>query len=525
VSSEEDAEHAFSAEEGPFADQMWSDVVKPEGSGKQRRLGRYLLLERIGAGGMAEVYRAVALGAHGFERQVVVKCLLPDLSSSPDFIEMFVKEARISALLDHPNLVQVHDFGQLDGRYFLAMEHLDGHTLLRLSEVAFLVGQLDPGVAIYAAAQVARGLAYVHSRTLPGGERLDLVHRDVSPSNIMLLRSGGVKLLDFGIAKAQAQFLGQDTTQRGIWKGKLSYMSPEQLDGDPAEARSDIRSLGVALWESLVGRSLFRGSNSIETIKNIKEQPVVPPSVLRPEVPQEVDAIVARALERDPGQRYSDAATMADELDALLEWMGFRSSHLVACLEEFFPRGADEQSLAATPSSGLSWAVAGDVGGLPAADAPGAGRMQRRRQSATWSAILLAVALLLFVGLRGLRRAPGVSPPARATFASAGAPKRSTPGITILPLKGASAPASAPRVDLEAASRVGGIVQAEEPAVISASSADHAPRSQPRPERPTAGSADRASPGVTASPRRVRRALTLDPFVTAPSLAHRKDEN
>jgi serine/threonine-protein kinase len=378
-----------------------------EGSGKLRRLGRYLLVERIGAGGMAEVYRAVALGARGFERRVVVKCLLPDLSASPEFVEMFVREARISALLDHPNLVQVHDFGQLEGRYFLAMEHLDGHTLLSVCEAAFRCGQLDPGVAIYAAAQVARGLAYVHSRTLPGGERLDLVHRDVTPSNIMLLRSGGVKLLDFGIVKAQAHFMGQDTTQRGIWKGKLSYMSPEQIDGKPADARSDIRSLGVVLWESLVGRSLFRGSNSIETVKNIKEQPVVGPSVLRPDVMPEVDKIVARALERDPGQRYADAGTMADELDGLLQWMGVRSSLAAACLEQLFPRGADEHTLAATPSSGLCWTADSEDGGGAAA-APGAGRMQRLRRSATWSAILLVAGLLLVVGsgASGARRVP-----------------------------------------------------------------------------------------------------------------------
>jgi len=499
--------------------------MNPEGSGKQRRLGRYLLVERIGAGGMAEVYRAVALGARGFERRVVVKCLLPDLSASPDFIGMFVKEARISALLDHPNLVQVHDFGQLDGRYFLAMEHLDGHTLLSLCEAAFRVGQLDPGIAMYAAAQVARGLAYVHSRTLAGGERLDLVHRDVSPSNIMLLRSGGVKLLDFGIVKAQAQFLGQDTTQRGIWKGKLSYMSPEQIDGKPANASSDIRSLGVVLWESLVGRSLFRGSNSIETIKNIKEQPVVPPSVLRPDVMPEVDAIVARALERDPGQRYSDAGTMADELEALLQWMGFRSSLVVACLEDLFPRGADEHTLAATPSSGLSWAVPGDEGELPAVDAPGAGRTQRLRRSATWSAILLAAALLLVAGFRGLRRASRASPPEQAAVASAGAPKQRTPGITILPLEGAAAPVTAPGRYL-AASRAGGaqsVVAAQEPAVPAAASVDHAHRRQPRRERSVAGSADRASAGASA--RTARRALTIDPFVAAPGLAQRKDEN
>jgi hypothetical protein len=343
----------------------------------------------------------------------------------------------------------------------------------------------------------------------------------------MLLRSGGVKLLDFGIVKAQSQFLGQDTTQRGIWKGKLSYMSPEQIDGKPADARSDIRSLGVVLWESLVGRSLFRGSNSIETIKNIKEQPVVPPSVLRPDVMPEVDTIVARALERDPGRRYSDVGTMANELEALLQCMGFRSSLVVGCLEELFPRGADELTLAATPSSGLTWAVPADEGGLPAAAAPAAGPSHRLRRSATWSAIVLAAALLLGVGFSGLRRAPRVSLPQQATFTAAGAPKQTTPGITIVPLPDATAPVTAPGRYL-AATRTGGtapVAPVEEPAVPRASSADHARRRQPRRERPGVVSADRASTDVTASPGRSRRALTIDPFVASPGLAQRKDEN
>ncbi len=214
---------------------------------------------------------------------------------------MFVNEARLSALLDHANIVQTSDFGEVDGCYFLTMEYLRGRDLATILRV--LAGRnevLDPAIAAFLALQVARGLAYAHGLGSPTGAPLNIVHRDVTPSNIMLLRSGGVKLLDFGIAKTKGEFTLGENTETGVCKGKLPYLSPEQVEGHPLDRRSDLFTLGVVLWEALTGRRLFLGRTDYETMQNVLERPVPPPSSLRPDAPAALDAIVLRALARDP---------------------------------------------------------------------------------------------------------------------------------------------------------------------------------------------------------------------------------
>ena len=201
--------------------------------------GRYVLLEQIGKGGMAEIFRAVSLGVEGFQRVFVIKRILKDKSASKEFITMFVNEARVSALLNHPNIVQIYDFGQIGGSYFLTMEYLQGKDLLSvMRELHNRQRFLNPNTAAFIAQQVAEGLHYAHTLTQLGGKPLNIVHRDVSPSNVMLLRQGGVKLLDFGIAKAgdtQAS-----STRVGVVKGKLSYLSPEQIRCADLDGRSDV---------------------------------------------------------------------------------------------------------------------------------------------------------------------------------------------------------------------------------------------------------------------------------------------
>ena len=296
-----------------------------------------MLLELIGKGGMAEVYRAVAHGLEGFQRVFVIKRILKDKSTSPEFVEMFVNEARISALLNHPNIVQIYDFGQIDGSYFLAMEHVRGKDLLSvLRQLRATGNQMSAEVAAYIAQQVALGLDYAHSLT-HGGKNLKIVHRDVSPSNIMLLRAGGVKLLDFGIAKAAMEIKTENETQAGLVKGKLSYVSPEQIKGASViDGRSDVFALGVVLWESLTGRRLFFDRNDFQTMRNVVERPVPPPSTQRADVPAALDFIVLRALERDPDRRYPDAKTMADELEAVLQEARFAPRAMTRMLDELF---------------------------------------------------------------------------------------------------------------------------------------------------------------------------------------------
>jgi serine/threonine protein kinase len=233
--------------------------------------GRYQLLERIGKGGMAEVFRALAHGMEGFERIFVVKRIRPDKSDSPKFVQMFVEEARISALLNHPNIVQVYDFGHIDGAYFMAMEHVVGKDLSTVMRaVRARGGAVPPALAAYVAREAARALHHAHTVVLPDGTPGGVVHRDVTPSNIMLLKAGGVKILDFGIAKAEALARRPDASGKAPrLAGKLSYMSPELVRGAPVDHRSDIFSLGIVLWEMVAGERLFTGENETETLQNV----------------------------------------------------------------------------------------------------------------------------------------------------------------------------------------------------------------------------------------------------------------
>jgi len=301
------------------------------------RFGRYVLLEAIGRGGMAEVYRAVAQGLEGFQRVFVIKRILPDKCASPEFVEMFVNEARISALLSHPNIVQIYDFGQIDGAYFLAMEYLRGKDLLTVLRQLRAAGRaLEPTLAAYAAQQVALGLDYAHHLTR-GGKSLGIVHRDVSPSNIMLLRQGGVKLLDFGIAKAAMELRSDAHSEAGLVKGKLSYLSPEQVKGTmPVDGRSDVFALGIVLWESLTGKRLFFDRNDFQTMKNVLDRKVPAPSSQQAEVPAVLDHIVMRALEREPERRYPSAKAMADEIEVYLQEARFAPRAVMRLLDDLY---------------------------------------------------------------------------------------------------------------------------------------------------------------------------------------------
>jgi tRNA A-37 threonylcarbamoyl transferase component Bud32 len=339
-------------------------ISTPQPSGE--RFGRYILLELIGRGGMAEVYRAVAHGLEGFQRVFVIKRILKDKSATPEFVEMFVNEARISALLNHPNIVQIYDFGQIEGSYFLAMEHLRGKDLLSVLRQLRMAGQkMSPEVAAYIIQQVALGLDYAHTLT-HANKNLRIVHRDVSPSNIMLLRAGGVKLLDFGIAKA-AEEIGTDTeTQAGLVKGKLSYVSPEQIRGaTDVDGRSDVFALGVVLWECLTGRRLFFDRNDFQTMRNVIERPVPPPSTQRGDVPPSLDFIVLRALEREPDRRYPDAKTMADELESVLQEARFAPRAMTRMLDALFGEQSLQVDLVVPENVSAGAGPAGDAVPVP----------------------------------------------------------------------------------------------------------------------------------------------------------------
>jgi eukaryotic-like serine/threonine-protein kinase len=302
------------------------------------RFGRYRLIELVGKGGMAEVFRAAAGegGQPGDRTGFVIKRIRPDRSDSPAFVQMFCDEARISALLDHPNIVRVFDFGQIDGAYFMAMEYLDGHDLgavLHAARARRTVMALP--VAALVARDVARALQHAHAATLPGGGAGGIVHRDVSPGNVMLLWSGGVKILDFGIAKAAALARPGDggPGERPPLAGHLRYLAPEQIRGLDVDCRADVFSLGVVLWEMLTGDRLFAGKAEFETMRNVLHHAI---DESLASIPLQVQGIVGRALQRDPDHRYQTAGEMADELDGFLAGHGSARDAVASLLRDLF---------------------------------------------------------------------------------------------------------------------------------------------------------------------------------------------
>jgi serine/threonine protein kinase len=269
------------------------------------RIGKYVVREKIAEGGMAEIFLGSASGPGGFEKDVVLKQIRGYLSRDPQFVEMFIAEARLASRFNHPNIVQIFDFGQHADSYYLAMEYVPGYSLWdvrrRAKELfvpmpATLVGHLG--------AEIARGLHYAHRLTVDGAP-LGLVHRDVTPHNILLSMNGAVKLADFGIARA-----GAKSTAPGVLKGKLAYMAPEQARGEEVDARTDVFALGIVLWEMLTGGRLFDAENDIATLRAVQERAIAPPRRLNPELPEALDPIVMKALERDPANRHPTAQAL-----------------------------------------------------------------------------------------------------------------------------------------------------------------------------------------------------------------------
>ncbi len=277
------------------------------------RLGKYQLLRRLATGGMAEIFLARAQSIHGFEKQVVLKRILPQHASSDDFIRMFLAEARLAATLHHPNIVQVYDIGEEAGAYFFTMEYIEGEDLRRLVRAARHKQTPIPLAHIlHVIMGMAGGLHHAHEKIGTDGLPLGIVHRDVSPSNVLVTYEGDVKVVDFGIAKAAA---AQNSTIAGTLKGKIPYMSPEQCRGELVDRRSDIFSIGTLLWELTTGKRLFAGENEFAILNRVAKADVPPPSSVRPEYPPELEAIVMRALSRDPDNRYATAIDLQIDIE------------------------------------------------------------------------------------------------------------------------------------------------------------------------------------------------------------------
>ncbi len=337
--------------------------------------GRYTLLRKIASGGMGQVLLGKK-GADGFEKLVVIKRILPHLVEDEEFFAMFQDEARITMRLDHPNIARINEFGEENGIHFIEMEYVAGEDLRRLDKRARAAGSPIPlGVILRVIADAAAGLDFAHKAKDSKGNPLNLVHRDVSPQNVLVGFDGSVKMIDFGVAKAIGR---AQHTATGILKGKFPYMSPEQADGRDMDARSDVFALGIVLWELLVGRRLFKGESDVQTQRLVKACQVPAPSTLAPSLSSELDDIVLKSLARNREHRYKDAAAfrMALEEYALSRRIPASSAHVVTFMQSLYadriekearPEFLDETSGLTGVDFGLAGVKSSTEGGTPSA--------------------------------------------------------------------------------------------------------------------------------------------------------------
>jgi serine/threonine protein kinase len=283
-------------------------------SDPRRKLDRYELIGEIATGGMATVFLARRGGAGGFQRFVAIKRLHPHLQGEPEFVEMFLDEARLAALIHHPNVVPILEVGESEAGYYLVMEYVEGDTLSKIVARAMSLGQMPPRqVILRMMLDALAGLHAAHELRDERGQLLGLVHRDCSPQNVLIGVDGTARITDFGVARASSRLT---STAHGKLKGKLAYMAPEQTRGDELDRRTDLFAMGIILWEVLCGKRLFKADNEAATLQRILVEAIRPPSQVNADIPPSFDAVVLRALDRQPEKRYQTAADFADALEA-----------------------------------------------------------------------------------------------------------------------------------------------------------------------------------------------------------------
>jgi eukaryotic-like serine/threonine-protein kinase len=306
--------------------------------------GKYYLLERINVGGMAEVFKAKTFGVEGFERLLAVKRILPNIAEDEEFIAMFIDEAKIAVQLQHANIATIFDLGKVEDSYFIALEHVHGKDLRSIFDRLRGRGEVMPiQQACYIIMQVCEGLDYAHNKRDAQGRELHLVHRDISPQNVLIGYEGEVKLIDFGIAKAAGK---ASKTQAGILKGKFGYMSPEQVRGLPIDRRSDIFSVGIVLYELLTNERLFVGESDFSTLEKVRNVEIMPPSSYNKKIPPELERIVLKVLAKDPEDRYQNAIDLHDDLQAFLHKIGefYSRKDIAAWMKKMFAVEIEEDS-------------------------------------------------------------------------------------------------------------------------------------------------------------------------------------
>ncbi|MBL9013419.1 MAG: protein kinase [Myxococcales bacterium] len=305
--------------------------------------GKYLLLDRISVGGMAEVFKAKSYGVEGFEKIIAIKRILPTMGEDRDFIKMFIDEAKIAGQLAHANICQIFELGRIDGSHFIAMEYIWGKDLLQIQNRVRKQKQVMPvPMACFVIAKVLEGLDYAHRKRDPLGRPLEIVHRDCSPQNVLVSYEGEVKVIDFGIAKATSR---NSRTMAGVLKGKFGYMSPEQVRGLPLDRRSDIFALGTMLYECLTGERLFQGETDFSTLEKVRNVDIRNPRDLNPNIPEAIERVILKALAKDVDDRYQWCSEMLADLQQYL--MGqdvvFTAKSLSGWLKEVFAGEIDKE--------------------------------------------------------------------------------------------------------------------------------------------------------------------------------------
>ena len=283
---------------------------------------RYRVIKRLASGGMAEVFVAESAGIEGFKKQVAIKRVLPQLSKKEQFIAMFLDEARLSAHLSHSNVVSVFDIGVGDGTYFIVMEYVDGADLKAVVEHRKKIGRpLPVEAAAFIAAKMCQGLAYAHELEIDG-KHLSIVHRDITPANVLITKYGEVKIVDFGLAKASSQLAESDA---GVIKGKFGYLAPETVLEQGVDQRVDVFAVGIILWEMLSGKRLFFGDTDFATVRLVRDAVIPPITKINGAVPAELERLLARVLAKDPANRYGTARELGRDLTRFL----YRYGHAV----------------------------------------------------------------------------------------------------------------------------------------------------------------------------------------------------
>lgn len=276
------------------------------------QFGKYLLLDRIAVGGMAELFQGKLVSVEGFEKPVAIKKLLPHLARDKNLVNMFINEAKLAALLTHQNIVQIYDLGSIEGTYFIAMEYLHGKDLRTIISKSGEKGlPLPLEYILYIISRICAGLDYAHQLTDLRGNALNIIHRDISPQNVLVTYGGEVKIVDFGIAKAATS---SSDTRVGIIKGKLAYMSPEQAAGKGIDHRSDIFATGILLYEMVTGKRMFEGPE-MEILDRVRNADFEAPELLVPELPAKLHRVMHLALAKDPNSRYESCGHMLTDLD------------------------------------------------------------------------------------------------------------------------------------------------------------------------------------------------------------------